>query len=85
MEPIVYSFLNQKGGVGKTTISIHMADAFSRHGQRVLLVDADPQSSALDWAASRQAERRFPVVGLPKASLHKRKRSSQPSLRSPLR
>ena len=71
MEPIVYSFLNQKGGVGKTTLAIHVADAFARQGQRVLLVDADPQASALDWAASRKSDGGFPVVGLPKASLHK--------------
>jgi len=71
MEPIVYSFLNQKGGVGKTTLAIHIADAIARQGQRVLLIDADPQGSALDWAASRKSEGRFPVVGLPKASLHK--------------
>ena len=71
MEPIVYSFLNQKGGVGKTTLAIHVADAFARQGKRVLLVDADPQASALDWAASRKTDGGFPVVGLPKASLHK--------------
>ena len=44
---IVLSWLNQKGGVGKTTLSIHVATALSRAGT-VLLVDADPQGSALD-------------------------------------
>src|SRR5262249_37190111 len=38
---------------------------------RVLLVDADPQGSALDWAAAREGEPLFPVIGLPKASIHK--------------
>ncbi len=71
MKPIVYSFLNQKGGVGKTTLAIHTADALSRQGKRVLLVDADPQGSALDWAESRKTAAPFPVVGLAKASLHK--------------
>jgi len=37
-----------------------MADALSRRGRRVLLVDADPQGSALDWAGSRPASRSFP-------------------------
>ena len=67
----VISFMNQKGGVGKTTLAIHVADAFTRRNQKVLLVDADPQGSALDWAAARQGEPRFPVIGLPKPSIHK--------------
>jgi chromosome partitioning protein len=71
MEPVVISFLNQKGGVGKTTLAIHTAAALVRKGRRVMLIDADPQGSALDWANSRQAESPFPIVGLPKASLHK--------------
>jgi chromosome partitioning protein len=67
----VIGFLNQKGGVGKTTLAVHVADALARQGRRVLLVDADPQGSALDWAACRQGEPRFAVAGLPRASIHK--------------
>ena len=48
------SFLNQKGGVGKTTLAVSIADALARqHNQRVLLIDADPQGSAMDWADIR--------------------------------
>lgn len=68
---MIVSFLNQKGGVGKTTLAIHIADALSRRKKRVLLVDADSQGSALDWAAARQGQPLFPVAGLPRASIHK--------------
>jgi chromosome partitioning protein len=68
---MIIGFLNQKGGVGKTTLAVHVADALARRHKRVLLVDADPQGSALDWAASRKGEPLFPVAGLPRPSIHK--------------
>jgi chromosome partitioning protein len=68
---MIIGFLNQKGGVGKTTLAVHVADALARRKKRVLLVDADPQGSALDWAASRKGEPLFPVAGLPRPSIHK--------------
>lgn len=69
--PKVIAILNQKGGVGKTTLAVHIATALARNNRSVLLLDADPQGSALDWAAARHGEPMFPVVGLPKASIHK--------------
>lgn len=69
--PKVVSILNQKGGVGKTTLAVHVATALAQQKQSVLLLDADPQGSALDWAAARHGEPLFPVVGLPKSSIHK--------------
>lgn len=69
--PKVIAILNQKGGVGKTTLAVHLATALARKNRRVLLVDADPQGSALDWAAARHSKPLFPVVGLPKNSIHK--------------
>ncbi|MFO0901189.1 MAG: ParA family partition ATPase [Pirellulales bacterium] len=69
--PQIIAILNQKGGVGKTTLAVHLATALSRRKRSVLLVDADPQGSALDWAAARHGDPLFPVVGLPKASIHK--------------
>lgn len=70
----VISVLNQKGGVGKTTLSIHIATALAGDGggrHKVLLIDADPQGSALDWSTERTATPNFPVIGLPKPTLHR--------------
>lgn len=68
---MILSFLNQKGGVGKTTLSINVATCLSLKKQKVLLIDADPQNSSLDWIAIRRKESLFTVVGLTKPIIHK--------------
>jgi len=70
---MIVALLNQKGGVGKTTLALHLAGRWAAKGARVLVVDADPQGSALDWSAERAREglpRLFGVVGLPRDLLH---------------
>lgn len=68
---MIISLLNQKGGVGKTTLAVHISTGLAKRGRKVLLVDADPQRSALDWSESRQGDPLFPVIGLPTKTLHK--------------
>jgi chromosome partitioning protein len=46
MGATIVSLVNQKGGVGKTTTAVSLAVALGRRGQRVLLVDLDPQANA---------------------------------------
>ncbi len=50
--PVVMSLVHTKGGVAKTTSAIFLAAAAHQRGIDVELIDADPQGSALDWAAA---------------------------------
>lgn len=48
---VILSFAGQKGGAGKSTLSIATAAEFHRRGLRTLLVDADKQGTAATWGA----------------------------------
>ena len=56
----VYAISNQKGGTGKTTLSMNLAAGLSKRG-RTLVIDADPQGSSCQWADSAPDEKPFPV------------------------
>jgi chromosome partitioning protein len=61
---------NLKGGSAKTTSTAYLAHALAQHGRNVLVVDADPQGSALRW--SEVGEWEIPTIGLPVKDLHNR-------------
>ena len=49
----VIAVVSQKGGVGKSTLAVHLATEATAQGQRALLLDLDPQGSAMEWASRR--------------------------------
>lgn len=64
----VISILNQKGGVGKTTLASNLGMAFSKINKSVLLVDSDPQGSLRDWNNANDGKI-LPVIGLDRETL----------------
>ena len=83
----IIAVVNQKGGSGKTTVSMQLAGALARRKNKVLVVDADPQGTATRWAASALDETPFPasVVGLSAASTKDDFVSFTPGMRSSAR
>src|SRR5215469_8120322 len=74
------ALLNLKPGTGKTTSAVWLAHIFVEAGQHVLLVDADPSGSALEWSDLAALDPRLPptaafpfrIVALPSRRLHLR-------------
>lgn len=66
----IITVCNQKGGSGKTTLTMQLAGTLAKRKNKVLVVDADPQGTATRWAASADDDNPFPasVVGLSAAN-----------------
>lgn len=58
----IISVCNQKGGCGKTTVTMALAGSFARRNLRVLVVDGDPQGSASSWSANAPEDTPFPAT-----------------------
>ena len=65
---MIWGLVNQKGGVGKSTLSHNIADCLSRLGEKVLLIDADKQGTSSVWASLR-SETRFTVVSMARENM----------------
>jgi chromosome partitioning protein len=61
--------LNSKGGSGKSTVATNIASYYASQGNKVVLVDFDPQASSLDWLSARQSGRST-ITGIDGASGH---------------
>src|ERR1700740_2256458 len=80
MTGLSLALANLKPGTGKTTSAVWLAHVFAEAGNRVLLVDADPSGSALEWSdlaamypgVQPQAAFPFRIVALPSRELHRR-------------
>ena len=50
------AIISRKGGTGKTTVAVHLSVEATRAGQKVALIDLDPQASATKWSITRSAD-----------------------------
>lgn len=67
---MIISLLQEKGGVGKTTIAINLAHALQKAGYSVLLVDADAQGSTRDWHQANDGKL-LEVIGFDRPTIDK--------------
>jgi chromosome partitioning protein len=59
----IWAFVNQKGGSGKTTLAVHLAAYAEQKGETVVLIDLDPQASAVAWSEVRDSDAPNVVAG----------------------
>lgn len=63
------AIIAQKGGAGKTTLTVHIAVYAAMQGLTVAIIDIDPQASAYRWNESRPAEKQFSAIKADAVSL----------------
>ena len=56
-------FLNAKGGCGKSTLTASLASYYACEGQKVAIVDYDPQRSSMEWLAAR-SDQEWEIMGI---------------------
>jgi chromosome partitioning protein len=67
---MIISLVNQKGGVGKTTVAVNMASGLAEAEHRILIIDSDPQGSVIQWQSIADRNE-FDVLHLPSPQLKK--------------
>ena len=67
----VITIINRKGGSGKTTVAQNLASAFALAKYDTVLIDADPQASALRIREAREKDALYMTMGMPHKNIHK--------------
>lgn len=71
---MIIAVVGLKGGIGKTTLSVHIAAELVRRKHEVLLIDADPQGSTQKWREKAENEDDWPaLMAYSQPILHKKK------------
>lgn len=68
---MIYGLTNSKGGVGKTTIAVHLAAWLIKQKRRVIFIDADPQSSASQWIRELGLPIQLEQIDSPQEIIHR--------------
>lgn len=68
---MIYGLTNSKGGVGKTTIAVHLAVWLTNKKRKVIFIDADPQQSASTWIKELARSIKLEKLEAPDSIIHR--------------